>query len=151
MNLKKNSFHIRKVEFLGYIISEQGMEMSEKEVEQVKTWTVPRTVKNVQKFLEFANFYRRFNQGFAQIAVSLTALTRKDEPCSWTPPCQKAFDMLEQRFNSPPFLAQLDATLPSIIETDASDYAVVAKDSQKQKNGRVPPIAFLSESSPLEK
>ena len=79
VNLKKSSFHIRKVEFLGYIISEQGIEMSEKKIKEVKNWAVPRKVKDVQEFLGFANFYRRFIQGFAQIAVPLTALTRKDD------------------------------------------------------------------------
>ena len=80
VNLKESSFYIRKVEFLGYIISEQGIEMFEKKIEEVKNWAVPRKVKDVQEFLGFANFYRRFIQGFPQIAVPLTALTRKDEP-----------------------------------------------------------------------
>ena len=101
VNLKKRSFHIRKVEFLGYIISKQGIEMSKRKIEEVKNWAVPRKVKDVQEVLGFANFYRRFIQGFAQIAVTLTALTRKDEPWSWTPQCQKAFDMLKQRFTPP--------------------------------------------------
>ena len=65
MNLKRSSFHIRKVEFLGYIISEQGIEMSEKKIEEVKNCAVPQKVKDVQEFLRFANFYRRFIQGFA--------------------------------------------------------------------------------------
>ena len=78
--MKKSSFHIGKVEFLGYIISEQGIEMSEKKLKEVKNWAVPRKVKDVQEFLGFANFYRQFIQEFAQIAVPLTALTRKDEP-----------------------------------------------------------------------
>ena len=87
VNLKKSSFHVGKVEFLGYIISEQGIEMSEKKIEEVKNWAVPRKVKYVQVFLGFANFYRWFIPGFAQIAVPLTALTRKDEPWTWTPRC----------------------------------------------------------------
>ena len=127
--------------------------MSEKKIEEVKNWAVPRTVKDVQEFLgfKFANFYRRFIQGFAQIAVALTALTRKDEPWSWTPRCQKAFDMLKQTFTSAPILAHFDATLPSIIETDASHYAVGVIHSQIQKNGRVHPVAFLSRKfSPAE-
>ena len=132
VNLNKSSFHNRKAEFLGYIISEQGIEMSEKKIEEVRNWVVPRKVKDVQKFLGFANFYRQFIQGFAHIAVPLTALTRKDELWSWTPRCQKAFDMLKQRFAFAPILAHFDPTLPSIIETDASDYAVGAIHSHTQ-------------------
>ena len=119
--------------------------MSEKKIEEVKDWPVPGKVKDVLEFLGFANFYRRFIQGFAQIAIPPVALTRKDKPWSWTPRCQKAFDMLKQRFISAPILAQFDATLPSIIETDASDYAEEAIHSQTQKNGHVHPVAFLSQ------
>ena len=57
VNLKKSSFHIKKVEFLGYIISEQGIEMSSAKVEEVQSWTTPRKVKDIQEFLGFANFY----------------------------------------------------------------------------------------------
>ena len=56
--------------------------MSEKKIKEVKHCAVPRNVKDVQEFLGFANFYRRFIQAFAQIAVPLTALTHKDEPWS---------------------------------------------------------------------
>ena len=80
MNLKKSSFHIEKTEFLGYIISERGIEIFEKKIEEVRKWAVPRKVQDVQRFRGFANFYGRFIQGFVQIAVPLTALTRKDEP-----------------------------------------------------------------------
>ena len=57
VNLKKSSFHIRKVEFLGYIISKQGIEMSEQKREEVKNWAAPRKVKDVQEFLGFATLY----------------------------------------------------------------------------------------------
>ena len=151
VNLKKSSFHIRNVEFLVYIILEQGIEMSEKKIEEVKNWAVPRKVKDVQEFQVFANFYRWFIQGFAQIVVPLRALTRKDEPWSWTPLCQKPFNMLKQRFTSAVRHAHFDATLPSIIETDTSDYTVGAIHSQIQKNGRVYPVAFLFQKfSPVE-
>ena len=134
-----------------YIISEQGIDMSEKKVEEVMNWAVLRKVKDVQEFLRFANFCRRFIQGFAQIAVPLTALTCKDEPWSLTPRCQKAFNMLKQRYTAAPIFAHSDATLPSIIETDASDYAVVATHSETQKNGPIHPVAFPSRKfSPAE-
>ena len=151
MNLKKSSFHIRKVEFVSYILSEQGIEMSENKIEEVRNWVVPRKVKAVQEFIGFADFYQWFIQEFEQIAVPLTALTRKDEPWSWTPRCQKAFDTLKQKFTSTPILAHFDATVPSIIETDASDYAVGAIHSQTKRIGRVHWVAFLSRKfSPAE-
>ena len=50
VNLKKSSFHIKKVEFLSYIISEQGMEMSSAKVEEVESWAIPRKVEDIQEF-----------------------------------------------------------------------------------------------------
>ena len=95
-------------------------------MEKVKNWVVPRKVKDVQKSYGFANFYQWCIQEFAQIAIALVALTRKDELCAGILQCQNAFTMLKQRFTSAPILAYCDATLPSIIETDASDYIVGA-------------------------
>ena len=143
VNLRKSSFHIKKVEFLGYIISEQGIEMSGAKVEEVQNWATPRKVKDVQEFLGFVNFYRRFIKDFARLAVPLKALTKKDEPWLWTPCCQKAFTLLKNAFTSAPILAHFDSSLESVIETDASDYAVGAVHSQVQRNGRVHPYAFL--------
>ena len=108
VNLRKSSFHIKKVEFLGYIISERGIEMSATKVEEVQNWATLRKVKDVQEFLGFANFYRRFIKDFANLAVPLTALTRKDEPWLWTPRCQKAFTLMKDAFTSAPFLAHFD-------------------------------------------
>ena len=151
VNLRKSSFHIKKVEFLGYIISEQGIEMSAAKVQEVQNWATPRKVKDVQEFLGFANFYRRFIKDFTKLAVPLTALTKKDEPWLWTPRCQKAFTLLKNAFMSSPILAHFDSSLQSVIETDASDYAVGAVHSQVQRNGRVHTCAFLSRKfSPAE-
>ena len=151
VNLRKSSFHIKKVEFLGYIISEQDIEMSAAKVEEVQNWVTPRKVKDVQEFLEFANFYRRLINDLGKLAVPFTALTKKDEPWLCTPHCQKAFTLLNNAFTSAPILAHFDLSLQSVIETDASDYAVGAVHSQVQRNGRVHPCAFLSwEFSPAE-
>ena len=126
VNLKKSSFHIKKVEYLGYIISGYGIKMSGSKVEEVRNWETLRKVKDVQEFLGFANFYRQFIREFAKLAVPLTTLTRKDQPWSWTPHCQKVFDALKQAFTFAHILAHLDSSLQSIVETDASDYAIGA-------------------------
>ena len=69
-----------EVEFLGCIISEQGIEMSVAKVEEVQKWAMPRKVKDIQEFLGFADCYRRFIKDCATLAVPLTSITRKDEP-----------------------------------------------------------------------
>ena len=87
-----------KVNFLGYIISEKGIEMDQEKIRTVLEWKEPTTVKEVQSFLGFANFYRHFIQGYSKLTRSLTDLTKKSEKFDWQAECQEAFDMLKKRF-----------------------------------------------------
>ena len=68
-----------KVNFLGYIISENGIGMDQEKISTVQEWKEPTTVKEVQSFLGFANFYRRFIQGYSKLTRSLNDLTKKSE------------------------------------------------------------------------
>jgi len=73
-------FHQDKIEFLGYIISTTGLQMDESKVQTIRDWSAPRRVKDVQSFLGFANFYRRFIKGYLELSAPLTFLTRKTTP-----------------------------------------------------------------------
>ena len=141
---EKCEFDRTSVEFLGYVISSDGITMDEKKVETVQQWEVPTRVKDVQSFLGFANFYRRFIQGFSTLAQPLIALTRKDSPFCWTPTTQLAFETLKKAFTSAPVLLHPDLTKPFTIETDASDFAIGAILSQSDNNGILHPVAFYS-------
>ena len=77
-----------EVEYLGLIITAKVVQTDMDKVCAVLDWATPRTVKDVQSFLGFANFYRRFIQGFSSLAGPLTQLTKKDQPFQWTPKCQ---------------------------------------------------------------
>lgn len=74
---EKCEFHVRTVKFLGYIISPNGVEMEESKVKAIREWSRPKMVKEMQPFLGFANFYRRFIRSFSCIAVPLTSLLKK--------------------------------------------------------------------------
>ena len=76
---KKCKWKVREVEFLEVVISPKGVEMQKEKVEGVLNWLVPRNVKEVQKFLSLANYYRRFIKDFARIAVPLHVLVRKEQ------------------------------------------------------------------------
>jgi len=77
VNLRKSYFHTSVIEFLGYIISADGIKMTERKVQEVQNWPLPRKVKDIHEFLGFANFYRRFIKGFSKTAYALTELTKK--------------------------------------------------------------------------
>ena len=130
-----------KVNFLGYIISENGIEMDQEKIRTVLEWKEPTTVKEVQSFLGFANFYRRFIQGYSKLTRSLTDLTKKSKKFDWQAECHEAFNMLKKRFTSAPILRHFDPELPCVIECDASDFAIGAILSLEVE-GRLHPVAF---------
>ena len=75
---EKCKWKVRKVEFLGVVIGPQGVEMQREKVEGVLNWLTPRNVKEVQKFLGLANYYRRFIKDFARITALLYVLVKKE-------------------------------------------------------------------------
>ena len=75
-NLKKCQFHKDEVCFLGYIVSAQGVRMEDEQIEAVKNWPELTFIRDIQVFIGFANFYRRFIQGFSRIAAPLTSMLK---------------------------------------------------------------------------
>ena len=136
LKMEKCRFHTTEVTFLGYVITPQGLKMDPVKVESVLSWNTPTNVKEVQSFLGFANFYRRFIKGYSSIAAPLTALTRKDTGFEWTKEAQKAFEELKQAFASYPVLNSFDPEKEIRLETDSSDYAIGAVLSQPNEQGR---------------
>ena len=90
----------------------------------IQQWQPPRTVKGVQSFLGFCNFYQRFIKDYGRVARPLNRLVRKDQPFTFDNACLQAFQELKQRLVSAPVLAHFDPLRPSRIETDASDGVV---------------------------
>jgi hypothetical protein len=121
--------------------------MDPAKVQAVTDWPSPRNLKDVRGFLGFANFYRRFIEGFARIARPLNDLTKKDAPWSWGPSQQGAFSELKARFTSSPVLVMWQPDLETRMEVDALAFAMGGVISQKQaSDGLHHPIAFRSES-----
>lgn len=111
----------------------------------IEEWPRPKTVKEIQSFLGFANFYRRFIDEYSGIVVPLTRLTRKDTVFPWTGKCEEAFLKLKEAFSGAPVLAHFNPEFPIIVETDASDYAVSRIISQVDPaDNDICPIAFYS-------
>ena len=139
----KSIFHAPEVEFLGYILNKTGVTMSERKVEAVKNWEVPKSVKDIQRFLGFANFYRRFIKGFSGICRPITNLLRKETKFEWKTQATEAFTELKEAFTSAPILRHFNPELEVIIETDASNFAIGCVLSQKWEK-RLHPVAFHS-------
>ena len=136
-------FHQEEVEFLGYILSADGLQMDKEKVQTIRNWPTPRQVKDVQSFLGFANFYRRFIPNYSRIITPMTRLTRKMTPWSWGKECAQVFATLKELFTMAPILTCWDPDAPMIVETDVSDYTIVAVLST-HVGTEVQPIAFHS-------
>ncbi|KAK3523590.1 hypothetical protein QTP70_002725 [Hemibagrus guttatus] len=146
LKAEKCLFHQPTVQFLGYVIDHSGVRMDEKKVTAVRDWPAPTTVKELQRFLGFANFYRRFIRGYSSVTSPLTNLLRnKPKTLVWTPAATRAFQTLKQAFTTAPLLVHPDPELPFIVEVDASTTGVGAVLSQQQGNPRkLHPCAFFS-------
>jgi len=135
-----------EVEFLGYVIGRNGIRMADGKVQAVLDWKTPESLTEVQSFLGFANFYRRFILNHCRVARPLTELTKKEsgKEWAWNQEAEAAFRELKHRFTTAPILAHFDPKKPVIIETDASDFALGVVLSQRSEEGCLHPVAFHS-------
>ncbi|KAF4609745.1 hypothetical protein D9613_011971 [Agrocybe pediades] len=146
LKAEKCEFEKERIEYLGLIISQGRIEMDSVKVEGVSKWPEPENVKDVQSFLGFVNFYRRFIEDFADIAKPLHELTKKGTVWRWGLRQQEAFDQLKKKVTSSPVLIFPDDNKPYKVEADSSDYATGAVLSQEGSDGKWHPVAFMSKS-----
>jgi hypothetical protein len=150
-NHKKCDFFVDRVSYIGLVITPEGISMEKEKVQAVLEWPAPTSVKGVQSFLGFANFYRRFVPDFSRLACPMNALTQKTSPWTWGEVQQQAFNEIKAAISKEPTLAHPNESKPYFLETDASGAAMGAVLSQRQEDGRLYPIAFMSASfSPAE-
>ena len=107
---------------------------------------VPKGVKDVQKFLGLANYYRRFVKDFAKIAKPLHEMTRKETKWSWGERQQKVFEKLKEKFTIEPVLVTPDLDKEMRVEADASDFAIRGVLSMKCEDKKWRPVAYISKS-----
>ncbi|CCM06663.1 uncharacterized protein FIBRA_08948 [Fibroporia radiculosa] len=148
---EKCFFDVSEVKFLGFILRPGQIGMAEDKVSAVLNWPKIDSVKALQRFLGFANFYQRFIPGYSKVARPLFDLLVKGIKWSWTDDHNRAINQLKECFKTRPLLVQPDVTKPFQIESNASLKASGGILSQKQSDGRWHPCAFLSQSfSPIE-
>ncbi len=150
---EKCVFHAQSVPFLGYIVSVEGMRMDPDRVQAVVDWPTPDSRKALQRFLGFANFYRRFSRSFSQLAAPLTALTSIKTPFRWSSAAEAAFTKLKGCFVSAPILIAPDPSRQFVVEVDASEVGVGAVLSERSSSDdKVHPCAYFSHRlSPAER
>src|SRR3954470_2239142 len=134
----KCEFFKTAVEYLGHVISAQGIATDPKKVETIKAWPAPTNLKELQSFLSMCNYYRRFVLHYSAVATPLTNLTHKDVPYLWTTCAEQAFQELKALMSQTPVLCIPDPALPFTITTDAFDFALGGVLTQDQGHGPQP-------------
>ena len=145
VKLEKCQFSVQTISFLGFIISPEGISMDADRITTITEWPVPKSVIDIQIFLGFANFYRRFVDSYSRVVLPITSLLKtKNKPkFKWTFSAQEAFDRLKSLFTSAPLLRHFDPDLQSTLFTDSSGFALSGTICQPH-NGRLHPVAFWS-------
>ncbi|MBW0579778.1 hypothetical protein O181_119493 [Austropuccinia psidii MF-1] len=131
-------FQVSIVEYLGYFVSSEGLKMDQAKVQQLLNWLPPRNLKSLQSFLGFANFHRRFIKNYSKKISSLTSLLKKDSCFPLNEEALSQFHQLKEAFTTAPILSHFNPSLPTLVETDASNYALGTVLSQVSDSGKHP-------------
>jgi hypothetical protein len=119
VNRKKYEFFLHKIQYLGHIISNEGISMDPEKIKAIVDWPQPKDIHEVKSFLGLATYYRHFIYHFSQLEEPLHKLTRKDITFQWTSKENDAFNTLKQKLASGPVLQNIDLTKTFLVEVDA--------------------------------
>jgi len=145
--LEKYEFCKEQIEYLGLVISENEVSMDPVKVVGVREWPTPENKTDIQAFLGFVNFYRRFIWDFSAKARPLFDLTRSEQVWTWSGREQTAFEDLKMAVTTAPVLMSPQDSEPFRVEADSSDFATGAVLSQQSTtDGKWHPVAFYSKS-----
>ena len=132
VSLKKCEFLVQEVEFLGFLVSNEGVRMDPARVEAIDKWPQPESYREIQVFLGFANFYRRFIHQYSKKAAPMTDLLKgmengkKKGKFYFPDKAKEAFAALRNAFTEAPVLVHFSPDRPIRVETDASGLALAA-------------------------
>lgn len=120
VKMSKCIFGDPTVEYLGHVISKEGVAMNTKKIQTVVDWPLPKNFTHLREFLGLAGYYRRFIRNFAKLSAPLTSLLKANNTFVWTDSSTVAFNLLKEALTSALVLALPNFDIPFVIETDAS-------------------------------
>ena len=144
LKLNKCLFAGSRVVYLGFVVSREGIAPDPQKVEAVGAFPQPHDVKSLRSFLGLASYYRHFVRVFSSVANPLFTLTKKDVDFVRSEACELAFHQLKKLLTEAQVLAFPEYDRGFLLETDASGAVLGAVLAQKQDDGTVRPVAYVS-------
>lgn len=143
ISLEKSKICQKKVHYLGYILSEEGLSIDSEKLEPILSYPVPKTVKEIRCLIGMVGFFKQFIPNYSEILSPITDLLKKNSKIIWNKEADAALDKIKSLLTSPPVLANPRFGTQFIIESDASAHAVGAVLMQEH-DGQRRPISFYS-------
>jgi hypothetical protein len=128
------------------IVERDEIKMNSEKVKAIIEWRTSNHLKEVQAFLEFVNFYRRFIKDFSKVVKFLIKLTRKDQSFVWSEECQIAFEQLKKRVTEALVLSYFSSELKTFLKSDSSDYVSAEVLSQKEDDDLIRSVTYFSKT-----
>lgn len=144
IKFSKYEFYKQKLRFWGYIISGQGIKINKDCIEAITKWSTPTSIKEVERFLGFGNFYWRFINNYSGQTAPVHKLTISKTKFSWTKEAEELFNLLKTSFTSPLVMNYYNPNESAIIETDVLDFTISAVLSQRNKENKLHLVAYFS-------
>lgn len=144
LKVSKCTFYARQFEYLGHIVTGNGIRANPKKVKATDTFPRPMSIRKIQSFLGMCNYFGRYVKDFSKISKTLSTLLKKDVPLIWTDNQQQSFNSLKKALSEEVILAFPDFNEMFYVTTDASNVAIGAYLSQNYPNDR--PIYYFSKT-----
>ncbi len=146
INIRKCEFNVEKTVFLEVIVSEQDLHMNLSKMIIIVNWTTSINLKEIQSFVRFVNFYRRFIRNFFKLVKLFTQLTRKDTSFVWNEVCIQAFRNLKKQISFASVLRHFNLKRQTILKINASNYVKDEILSQYNNENVLHSMIFYSKS-----
>ncbi len=151
IDIDKCEFEVKSIKYLEFILKvRKRIQMNPQKVKVIMNWQAPKSVKSVQSFIDFANFYWKFIKNFSNLILSMMALIQKNMFFKWTEKVNQGFMKLKAMFISVSILVSFDHTHMTVMKTDSSGWCIDETLLQLMNNVWRPCAYYLKKNAPAE-